>query len=138
MNKPNRSGTVGQLRAALEGVPDDTPLVVNAAGPDYPKEAVSKQVVTSAGFGLINWGDGYGLELDNVFALNCDFDPCGEEFRPRPVRPARQPQLAAFEPAQPETAEARSWGEIFRQNPAHPASDARLARCSTPEPEAEP
>jgi len=33
MEKPNRVVTVGQLRAALEGIPDGTPLIVNAAYP---------------------------------------------------------------------------------------------------------
>jgi hypothetical protein len=91
MEKPNRVATVGQLRAVLEGIPDDTPLTVNAADPDYPKEAVTEQVITSAGFGLVDWGDGYGLEPGNVFALNCDFydfDPLSEELRRKPVRPA--------------------------------------------------
>jgi hypothetical protein len=94
MEKPNRVATVGQLRAALEGIPDDTPLTVNAADPDYPKEAVTEQVITSAGFGRIDWGDGYGLEPGNVFALNCDFDPTGEELPRKPVRPAAQPAPA--------------------------------------------
>lgn len=30
MENPNRITTAGQLRAALEGIPDDTPLIVNA------------------------------------------------------------------------------------------------------------
>jgi hypothetical protein len=105
MEKPNRVATVGQLRAALEGIPDDTPLTVNAADPDYPKEAVTEQVITSAGFGLIDWGDGYGLEPDNVFQLNCDFcdfDPLSEELRRKPVRPSRRPAAETARAAEPE------------------------------------
>jgi hypothetical protein len=96
MEKPNRIATVGQLRAALEGIPDDTPLTVNAADPDYPTDAVMEQVITSAGFGLINWGDGYGLEPDNVFALNCDLGMDIGAVRRKPVRPVRQPPLPTF------------------------------------------
>jgi hypothetical protein len=103
MEKPNRVATVGQLRAALDGIPDDTPLIVNAADPDYPKEAVMEQVITSTGFGLVNWGDGYGLEPDDVFALNCDLGTDFEDVRRKPVRPVRQPPMATFAPsAEPE------------------------------------
>lgn len=66
--------TVGQLRAALEGLPGSTPLVVNAEDVSDPEEATVEQVVTSAGFGLIDWGDGRGLRPDGVFALNCSVD----------------------------------------------------------------
>ena len=83
--EPNRVATVGQLRAALEGIPDDTPLIVNASDPDYPG-AVAEQVNTSTGFGPADWGDSYGLEPDNLFGLNChiaDTDP-----RRKPARKA--------------------------------------------------
>lgn len=96
MEKPNRIATVGQLRAALEGIPDETPLAVNAADPDYPTDSVTEQVITSAGFGLINWGDGYGLEPDNVFALNCNLGMDTDDLRSKPVRPVRRPPLPAF------------------------------------------
>ena len=125
MEKPNRIATVGQLRAALEGIPDDTPLIVNAA--DLTDPAVDEQVITSTGFGLVDWGDGYGLEPDNAFALNCDRYTETPEWRSKPIRPARQPEPAA----------RKTWGDIFRENPAEPASDARLAGWTTPEPEAE-
>ncbi len=105
MEKPNRIATVGQLRAALDGIPDDTPLTVNAADPDYPADSVTEQVITSAGFGLINWGDGYGLEPDNVFALNCNLGMDIRDVRQKPVRPVRQPRLATFaRAAEPEAA----------------------------------
>jgi hypothetical protein len=89
MEKPNRVATVGQLRAALEGIPDDTPLIVNAADPDYPDEFVDTQAITSTGFGLVDWGDGYGLEPDGVFALNCRRNY--EDVREKPDRPGRRP-----------------------------------------------
>jgi Family of unknown function (DUF6225) len=78
--------TVGQLRAALAAIPDDTPLVVNAADPSDPNTA-DEQVIVGAGFGRIDWGDGYGLETDTVFALSCEI-PEGE-LRTRPDRPQR-------------------------------------------------
>lgn len=89
MEKPNRIATVGQLRAALAGIPDDTPLVVNAADLTSP-DVVDEQVITGTGFGTVDWGDGYGLEPDNVFALNCDLVMPGEDVRRKPARPARQ------------------------------------------------
>lgn len=96
MEKPNLIATVGQLRAALEGIPDDTPLIVNAADLTDP-EFVDEQVITSTGFGLVNWGDGYGLEPDNVFGLNCDRSACIEDLRRKPIRaaetaPAAEPE----------------------------------------------
>lgn len=100
--KPGRIATVGQLRAALEGIPDDTPLIVNAADPDYPNEAVTEQVITNAGFGLIDWGDGYGLEPSKVFGLDCEFGPPGWEMEPRPVRPSRRTTAGTALSAEPE------------------------------------
>jgi hypothetical protein len=88
MTEPSRVATVGQLRALLEGVPDDTPLTVYTADFDYP-EVVDEQVITSTGFGLVDWGDGYGLEPDRVFALNCHVPVPGDDVRRKPVRPAR-------------------------------------------------
>jgi hypothetical protein len=62
--------TVGQLRAALDGVPDDTPLIVNAADPEAV-EFIDEQMIIGAGFGRIDWGDGRGLVRDTVLGLNC-------------------------------------------------------------------
>ncbi len=95
MEKPNRIATVGQLRAALEGIPDDTPLIVNAADPDCPEEAVIEQVITSTGFGLVDWGDGYGLEPSPVFGLDCHMAMPEDEFLRKPVRSARQAEAAS-------------------------------------------
>jgi hypothetical protein len=100
MEKPNRVATVGQLRAALEGIPDDTPLIVNAADLTDP-EFCDEQVITSTGFGLVNWGDGYGLEQDSVFALNCD-PAAPEDVRRKPTRLARQATTETAPTAEPE------------------------------------
>ena len=96
MQEPSRVTTVGQLRAALEGVPDDTPLIVNAAYPNEP-EFVDEQVITSTGFGVIDWGDGHGLESDSVFALNCHLDMLSEHVRRKPVRSEAEADRAAAE-----------------------------------------
>lgn len=101
MQEHNRVTTVGQLRAALEGVPDDTPIIVNAADLDDP-EFVDEQVITSTGFGLVDWGDGYGLEPDNVFALNCHVAMPDDDARRKPVRPALQPAAETFQRPMPE------------------------------------
>jgi hypothetical protein len=101
MEKPNRVATVGQLRAELEGIPDDTPLVVNAADLTS-QDVVDEQVITSTGFGLVDWGDGYGLEPDNVFALNCDLVMPDEDVRRKPTRPARQATAETAPAAEPE------------------------------------
>jgi hypothetical protein len=100
MEKPNHIATVGQLRAALEGIPDDTPLIVNAEDPAYPEEFVAEQVITGTGFGLVDWGDGYGLEPDNVFALNCHTEY--EDMREKPTRPPRQAATETAPAAEPE------------------------------------
>lgn len=92
MEKPNRVATVGQLRAALEGIPDGTPLIVNAAYPGEP-EFVDEQVITSTGFGAVDWG--HGLEPDNVFALNCHVDMLSEHMRRKPIGPAAETAPAA-------------------------------------------
>jgi hypothetical protein len=85
--------TVGQLRAVLDGIPDDTPLIVSAADP-RDSGFIDEQVITSAGFGWINWGDGYGLEQDKVFGLNCRVASFSEldGMRKHPVRPRIQPE----------------------------------------------
>jgi Family of unknown function (DUF6225) len=79
--------TVGQLRAALAGVPDDTPLVVNAVDARLP-ECADEQVVVGAGFGTVNWGDGYGAERSDLFGLDCEIPEA--LLRTRPDRPRRR------------------------------------------------
>jgi hypothetical protein len=85
----NGAATVGQLRDALEGIPDHTPLIVNAVHPDDPELFTAEQVITSAGFGAVDWGDGYGLEPDSAFAINCRATTPEEEIRFKPTRPHR-------------------------------------------------
>jgi Family of unknown function (DUF6225) len=79
--------TVGQLKAALAGVPDDTPLVVNAADACDPTVA-DEQVIVGAGFGTPDWGDGYGPEPDTLFGLDCEIPE--ELLRTRPERSRRR------------------------------------------------
>lgn len=79
--------TVGQLKAALATIADDTPLVVNAANPSEPNVA-DEQAVVGAGFGAVDWGDGYGPEPDTVFGLDCEI-PEGYP-RAKPDRPRRR------------------------------------------------
>ena len=79
--------TVEQLRAALAGIADDTPLAVTAADPNDPGVA-DEQVVVGAGFGTVDWGDGYGPETDAVFGLDCEWPEA--ELRRRPERPWRR------------------------------------------------
>lgn len=79
--------TTGQLKAALAGVPDDTPLVANVADPGDPNVA-DEQVITGAGFGTVNWGDGYGPERSPLFALELHIPEGYLQTRPdRPRRP---------------------------------------------------
>jgi Family of unknown function (DUF6225) len=79
--------TVGQLRAALAGIPDDAPLAANTADPN--DHGVSDdQVIVGAGFGTVDWGDGYGAEPDSVFGLQCEIPE--DLLSKRPERPRRQ------------------------------------------------
>jgi hypothetical protein len=69
--------TVGQLRAALAGLPDDTPLQVNYAEEPGGK-FVSTQVVIGAGFGSSTMN---GVTTDDrEFSIDCEF-PSGEYYR---------------------------------------------------------
>jgi hypothetical protein len=65
-------------RAALEGIPDDTPLIVNAASPDYPK-AVAEQMNTSTGSGLA------GQEGNALNQPHHDRDPWQGIHAPEPA-----------------------------------------------------
>lgn len=75
-----RAWTVGELRRALEGLPDDLPLVVNIA--EQPGgEYADTQVVVSAGFGFVVNGDG-SEDIDRQFGIGCEF-PTGDYYRQR-------------------------------------------------------
>lgn len=85
--------TAGQLKAALAAIPDDTPLVVQVSDPDNP-DLVDEQIIAGAGFGTVDWGDGYGAEQDPRFALECypPDDPAAGLTRPdRPRLRGGQP-----------------------------------------------
>jgi hypothetical protein len=43
--------------------------------------------IYSADYGRVDWGDGYGLERDQAFGLNCRFV---DEFRVKPDRPRKE------------------------------------------------
>lgn len=74
--------TAGQLRAVLEGVPDDAPVIVTAARCGRCElEEAAEQVIASAGWGFIDQlggyrfvpsGEGIGYDdQDVVLALGC-------------------------------------------------------------------
>jgi hypothetical protein len=79
--------TAGQLKAALAEIPDGTPLVAWSADADEP-DVAEEQLITRAGFGTVDWGDGYGPEADTYFGLECEIP--GALLRTRPDRPRRQ------------------------------------------------
>lgn len=71
--------TVGDLRKALEGLPDDLPLQVNLAE-EPGGDTCDTQVVTGAGFAAITWGDERGEQIDRTLSLECEF-PTGRYYR---------------------------------------------------------
>lgn len=64
--------TVGQLRAALDGLPADTPLRIQVVDADG---FADEQVVESAGFGTVMW-NGHE-ERDRVLDIICELVPEG-------------------------------------------------------------
>ena len=72
--------TAGQLRAALDGVPDGTPVIMVTA-PAGSEDNSGGQVIAGAGRGFLDWSDGYrfvpsgqgigGDGQDVVLALSC-------------------------------------------------------------------
>lgn len=90
MDEKPKPWTAGQLRKALEGVPDDTLVVVNTDDLQYPDMFVEEHTIHDAGYGQVDWGDGYGLERDQAFGLTCHL---ADDFRTKPDRPRRtQPE----------------------------------------------
>jgi uncharacterized protein DUF6225 len=84
--EPGEGWTVGRLRAAIAGLADDVPLVVNV--PDFDDDTtVEEYVITDAGYGSIDWGDGFGMEPDTHFGINCDGP--ARDLRTKPVRIAQ-------------------------------------------------
>lgn len=68
--------TVGDLRRAIEGVPDETRIKVNVA--ETPGgDTCDEQVLYEAGFGRYRMGDDPPdtWRTDAVFGLDCDFPP---------------------------------------------------------------
>jgi len=70
--------TVGQLRAALVGLPDDLPVIVDVAE-EPGGDTVDEQVVISAGFGHGIAGDGIEF-VGREFRIGCEF-PTGQYYR---------------------------------------------------------
>jgi len=83
--------TVGDLRRALDGLPDHLPVVVNIAE-DPGGDTALEQVITGAGFGTIRrrvgpgeyvdevGPDGYIDEVDSTLGIDCQF-PTGDYYR---------------------------------------------------------
>lgn len=72
--------TVGQLRKALEGLPDDLPLEVMCAGEPGGMTGL-EQVLVDVGFGHGTYSDGTEF-LGRELQLSCDF-PSGEYYHRR-------------------------------------------------------
>ena len=70
--------TVGQLREALRGLPDETPLEV-AYAEEPGGDSVSTQVLIGADFGVGRWGSGEEF-ISREFQLLCEF-PTGDYYR---------------------------------------------------------
>jgi hypothetical protein len=90
MSEESKPWTAGRLRQVLAGVPDDTVIVVNTDDPHYPNEFVEQHTIHDAGYGQVDWGDGYGLERSQSFGLICHVADGIEERPDRP--PKAQPQ----------------------------------------------
>jgi hypothetical protein len=82
--KGRRAWTAGQLREAIAHLPDDAPIVVHAA--NYEEGEYDDQIIVGAGHSKVGWGDGYGLEDDPLFALEC-FHHTADVLLVRPKRP---------------------------------------------------
>jgi hypothetical protein len=67
--KGRRAWTAGQLRAAIAHLADDDPIVIHVATDE--EDVADDQIIADAGHGRIGWGDGYGLERDPLFSLEC-------------------------------------------------------------------
>ena len=63
--------TVGRLRAALEGLPDDLPIIVDAAE-EPGGDLVDEQVIIDVGFGHGVAGDGSEF-IGRELRIGCEF-----------------------------------------------------------------
>jgi hypothetical protein len=84
--------TVGTLRAAITGLPDDTPLVISAEDFDDPGLVV-EQVIVGAGLSTVGRSNGHGPGQGKAFALDCEI-PDG----PIELRAGRARALTTHEP----------------------------------------
>lgn len=74
-----KAWTVGDLRRALDGIPDDTPLEIStledpSSSPRKPVLEADRQVVTSTG-----WEQIPDDPASAVYLLMCDF-PSGDDY----------------------------------------------------------
>ena len=112
--------TAGELKAALAGIPDDTPLAVNAVDITDPNVA-DEQVIVGAGFGTVNWGDGYGPEQSKIFGLDCELPE--RQLETRPERPPRV--RSQYRPLSPRGALETGHGSApIREPEPHPDPEA--------------
>jgi hypothetical protein len=88
---PRAAWTVGTLRAAITGIPDDTLLIISAEDFDDP-DFVTEQVIVDAGPGTTDRANGYGPGQSPVFGLQCEI-PDG----PIELRAGRARALTAHE-----------------------------------------
>jgi hypothetical protein len=82
--KGRRAWTAGQLRAAIAHLADDDPIVVHVATDE--EGVADDQIIVDAGHGRIGWGDGYGMDRDPLFALECAWHTT-DVLHLRPNRP---------------------------------------------------
>ena len=73
--------TVGRLRAALEGLPDDLPVIVDVAE-EPGGDLVDEQVIINVGFGHGVAGDGIEF-IGRELRIGCEF-PTGTYHRRQP------------------------------------------------------
>lgn len=83
---------------------------------------VEEWAIYTVGYGIVNWGDGYGVERDQAFGLSCRFV---DEFRVKPDRPGRgvtpmARQVITIPAGEHERFAARSWdSQIGKEVPVN-------------------
>ncbi|WP_424534834.1 DUF6225 family protein [Sphaerisporangium viridialbum] len=82
--RPGVAWTAGQLRTALQCLPDDTPIAARVAATD--EGFTDRQVVTGVDFGLGAWEDRRDGEPVIVFVLQCEWPVRSPVPRQRPDR----------------------------------------------------
>ncbi|GAA2295441.1 hypothetical protein GCM10010149_49670 [Nonomuraea roseoviolacea subsp. roseoviolacea] len=84
-----RAWTIGQLRAAIADLPDKAPFVIHVeVDDDGEYDEYEDQIVVGAGYGEVDWEDGYGAEADPLFGL-VSTRPLDPALLIQPDRPRR-------------------------------------------------